>query len=352
MPWTFSNGISVVKPPRPVRVRNRTILDDARVVVAPGRARHPERREDARAGELGERLTAHARDNDRREVVAGVAVGVARPGGKVERALAADDVEDVGVRVRRESLAASRRWRRRSPNRGVRSCGSACAGWSAARRSRAAPGCTCAPGSSSESFPSRASSRTAAAVNCFDTDPASKIVSGLHRNVVLEVRHPVRLLQHGLVVLADTDRAPRRRRVPFRQNRIDACSGRSAWRAAPPSAAAVAVRSTTTSRDRLVIVHRSVCISQCSRGPTSLTALGAPPPSAATRASRSRLLKAVARSAKLAEALAEARPQALAATTRHIRPTQRLAIFESFAVIAMNFVTLESNRTRTTTSPA
>ena len=34
-------------------------------------------------------------------------------------------------------------------------------------------------GSSIDSLPSRASSSTAAAVNCFDTDPASKIVSGV-----------------------------------------------------------------------------------------------------------------------------------------------------------------------------
>src|SRR5207247_1544062 len=34
-------------------------------------------------------------------------------------------------------------------------------------------------GSSSESFPSRASRSTEAAVNCFDTEPASKIVSGV-----------------------------------------------------------------------------------------------------------------------------------------------------------------------------
>ncbi len=33
-------------------------------------------------------------------------------------------------------------------------------------------------GSSRESLPSRASNRTAAAVNCLDTEPASKIVSG------------------------------------------------------------------------------------------------------------------------------------------------------------------------------
>ena len=33
-------------------------------------------------------------------------------------------------------------------------------------------------GSSSESLPSRASSSTAAAVNCLETEPASKIVSG------------------------------------------------------------------------------------------------------------------------------------------------------------------------------
>jgi hypothetical protein len=34
-------------------------------------------------------------------------------------------------------------------------------------------------GSSIDSWPSAASSNTAIAVNCFDTDPASKIVSGL-----------------------------------------------------------------------------------------------------------------------------------------------------------------------------
>jgi probable rRNA maturation factor len=44
-----------------------------------------------------------------------------------------------------------------------------------------------------------------------------------------------------------------------------------------------------------VIPTDSVRISQRSRGPTSFNALGAPPPSAAARASRSRRLKAVAR---------------------------------------------------------
>ncbi len=44
-----------------------------------------------------------------------------------------------------------------------------------------------------------------------------------------------------------------------------------------------------------VVPTDSVRISQRSRGPTSFNALGAPPPSAAARASRSRRLKAVAR---------------------------------------------------------
>jgi hypothetical protein len=49
-------------------------------------------------------------------------------------------------------------------------------------------------------------------------------------------------------------------------------------------------------RRKLCAFVGSISIYQCSRGPTSLTALGAPPPSAAARASRSRRLKAVARS--------------------------------------------------------
>ena len=60
---------------------------------------HPERLEEALPGELGERHAAQARDYDRSEVVAGIAVRPSRPWREVERALAADDLEDVRVRV-------------------------------------------------------------------------------------------------------------------------------------------------------------------------------------------------------------------------------------------------------------
>src|SRR4029450_7948855 len=104
-------------------------------------------------------------------------------------------------------------------------------------------------GSSSESLPSRASSRTAAAVNCLDTDPASKMLSGwggaggaqhtlgggellAHRSsfenavglvadVVLEVGHAVGTFEHRATADSDADRASRRRGPPARADRVD-----------------------------------------------------------------------------------------------------------------------------------
>ena len=60
-----------------------------------------QRLEDARAGEIRKGHAAHARDDDRREVEAGVAVRPARPRRKVQRVLTADDLEHVRVRVHR-----------------------------------------------------------------------------------------------------------------------------------------------------------------------------------------------------------------------------------------------------------
>ena len=87
-------------------------------------------------------------------------------------------------------------------------------------------------GSSSDSLPSRASSSTAAAVNCFETDPASKIVSGRSRRRARgpPCRTPSRARCAPLS--ADADRAPGRRPVPLGEDRIDAESAMHLPRAA------------------------------------------------------------------------------------------------------------------------
>ena len=69
------------------------------VVVAPGGVRHAERLKEARARELRERHAADARDDDGRQIEPGVAVGPVGARREVGRALAADDVEHVRVRV-------------------------------------------------------------------------------------------------------------------------------------------------------------------------------------------------------------------------------------------------------------
>ncbi len=122
--------------PRRRRMRSQRSFTTPREIVAPRGARHAERLEEPRAGELGERLAAHARDDDRGQVVAGIAVGIARAGWEVQRPLPADDVEHVRVRVHTRRRAATPRSRRRFPSRAARSCESACAGSSAARRNR------------------------------------------------------------------------------------------------------------------------------------------------------------------------------------------------------------------------
>ena len=89
-------------------------------------------------------------------------------------------------------------------------------------------------GSSSDSLPSRASSRTAAAVNCFDTEPASKIVSAV-RHAAFEIGHAESLLEHAVPVELDADRASRRGDGPLREQRVDVGRPR---RARPPASAA------------------------------------------------------------------------------------------------------------------
>src|SRR5688500_16985173 len=55
-------------------VGDGTPLYDPRVIVAPGRLRHPHWREDPLPREVGERLPTHARDDDGGEIVTTVAV--------------------------------------------------------------------------------------------------------------------------------------------------------------------------------------------------------------------------------------------------------------------------------------
>ena len=191
-------------------------------IVAPRRSRHAERLEDPLAREVGEGLAGDARDDDRGEVVAGVAVGpVACRAGKFSafcRPRMSSTWAWVWTRVPRgqpaihSTLPQSRRplvW---------------CSIWRIVigdRRSRAVPGTYLRTGSSSESLPSRASSSTAAAVNCLETEPASKIVSGVFGDAVLEVRHAVGLLEHDAAVLRHADGATGRLCVPRRELRID-----------------------------------------------------------------------------------------------------------------------------------
>ncbi len=210
----------------PIRVRNRTVLDDASVVVAPGRARHPERSEDARPGELGERLTAHPRDDDRREVVAGVAVGVSRAGEKVELALAADDVEDVGVGVRASPARPAGDGRHVSP---------------VAESARVVQHVPDGQRSAviwqlrdvlarlivERELPVAREQQDRGRRELLRHGPGFEDRVRLDRNVVLEVRHPVRLLEHAPAVLADAHGAPGRRRGPFREDRVDTCLGRT-----------------------------------------------------------------------------------------------------------------------------
>jgi hypothetical protein len=78
------NGMSVWKPfaADPEYCRG-PIRHDGREIVAPSRVRHAERAEEPLLGERVEGLSAHAFDDDAGERVAGVAIEVLRPGGKL-----------------------------------------------------------------------------------------------------------------------------------------------------------------------------------------------------------------------------------------------------------------------------
>ena len=100
------------------------------------------------------------------------------PGGIVERLLRGDDVEHVRVGVDARAARPAGDAATLPQSRSPLVCESSCRIGDAACRSRAAPECTCAPGRRARACRRCASSSTAAAVNCFDTEPASKIVSG------------------------------------------------------------------------------------------------------------------------------------------------------------------------------
>ena len=129
------------------------------------------------AAELGERHAAHPRHDDRGEVVPGIAVGPVRARLEVQRLLPRHDVEDVGVACRRARSAASQRCPPPRPSR----AGPLVWVEQVADGERLAVvgqlGHVLPRGSSSDSLPSRASSSTAAAVNCLAIEPASMIVS-------------------------------------------------------------------------------------------------------------------------------------------------------------------------------
>src|SRR5881628_2858581 len=63
-------------------------------------------------------------------------------------------------------------------------------------------------GSSSDSLPSLASSSTAAAVNCLDTEPASKIVSGVFFTSCSRSAIPYALVSAGLPSMATPTAQP------------------------------------------------------------------------------------------------------------------------------------------------
>ena len=203
-----------------VRVSDRAPLDHPGEVVAPGRARHVQRLEDALAAEVGKRLPAHARHDDRREVVPAVAIRVARAGWEVERLLPAENVEDVRVCVdaRGPGPAADASHAAPIPQ--------------AARVVQHVPdGERCAVIRQLRNMLAhRIVQRQLAILDEQQHRGGRELLRdragledriGAIRRLVLEIGHAVALLQHILAIHADPNRAPRRRLVPAREDLVD-----------------------------------------------------------------------------------------------------------------------------------
>src|SRR6266850_478111 len=117
-------------------------------------------------------------------------------------------------------------------------------------------------GSSSDSFPSRASSSTAAAVNCFDTDPASKIVSGVFFTSCSRSAMPYALVSAGLPSTATPTAHPGVAAVHFAKIE-STCEASSAAMRGPSTRTLV-----TTAR---MNVNVTPCFMATSHPPTSIS---------------------------------------------------------------------------------